>query len=86
MWRQRYQRFHFQNVTHHDCYWGGTIVIGGVISMQAKNDLHIYQNGTVTGVKYQDEMLQPIVRPYAGASATTSCSWTIMPDFRVQMG
>ena len=42
------------------------------ISMQGKTDLHVFQNGTVTGVRYRDEVLHPIVRPWAGA---------IGPDF-----
>ena len=38
------------------------------ISMQDKTDLHVFHNGTVTGVRYRDENILPIVRPYAGAS------------------
>ena len=45
--------------------WGG-------VSVQGKTDLHVFQNGTLTAVRYRDEVLDPIVRPYAGA---------IGPDF-----
>ena len=31
------------------------------------NVQHIFQNGTVTEVRCRDEILHPIVRPYAGA-------------------
>ena len=67
VWRQRNQRFHFHNVAQHDRYGGGSIMIWGGISMQDKTDLHVFQNGTLTGVRYRDEILHPIVRPYAGA-------------------
>ncbi|GFW96640.1 transposable element Tcb2 transposase [Trichonephila clavipes] len=40
--------------------WGG-ISIGG------RTDLHIIQNGTLTGRRYADEILRPHVIPYAGA-------------------
>ena len=45
--------------------WGG-------ISMQGKTDLLVMENGTMNAVRYRDEVLHPIVRPYAGA---------IGPDF-----
>ena len=37
------------------------------ISVQGKTDLHVLQNGTLTAVRYRDEILDPIVKPYAGA-------------------
>nr|KAG5701651.1 hypothetical protein BaRGS_019340 [Batillaria attramentaria] len=40
--------------------WGG-------ISVQGKTDLHMFWNGTLTAVRYRDEILDPVVRPYAGA-------------------
>jgi hypothetical protein len=72
VWRQRNQRFVLHNIAQHDRYGGGSIMIWGGISMQGKTDLHVFQNSTVTGVRYRDEILHPIVRPYAGA---------IGPDF-----
>ncbi|GFU89796.1 uncharacterized protein TNCV_4132381 [Trichonephila clavipes] len=30
-------------------------------------DLHVFHGGTVTGLRYQDEILDPYVRPYAAA-------------------
>ncbi|GBM11186.1 hypothetical protein AVEN_133919-1 [Araneus ventricosus] len=40
--------------------WAG-ISLGGHI------DLHVFHGGTLTGVRYRDEILDPYVRPYAGA-------------------
>ncbi|KAI4899362.1 hypothetical protein NFI96_008253, partial [Prochilodus magdalenae] len=40
--------------------WGG-------ISLEGRTDLYRLDNGTLTAIRYQDEILRPIVRPYAGA-------------------
>ncbi len=37
------------------------------ISLGGYTDLHMFQGGTVTGVRYRDEILDPYVCPYAGA-------------------
>ena len=37
------------------------------ISMEGPTDLYRLHNGTLTAIKYRDEILGPIVRPYAGA-------------------
>lgn len=40
--------------------WGG-------ISLDGSTDLHVIRNGSLNAVGYQDEILDPIVRPFAGA-------------------
>lgn len=40
--------------------WGG-------ISMEGRTDLYCLGNGALTAISYRDEILEPIVRPYAGA-------------------
>ena len=40
--------------------WGGT-------SLEGRTNLHVLANGTLTAVRNRDEILRPIVRPYAGA-------------------
>ncbi|KAI4883197.1 hypothetical protein NFI96_000245 [Prochilodus magdalenae] len=40
--------------------WGG-------ISLEGRTDLYRLDNGTLTAIRYQDEILGPVVRPYAGA-------------------
>ncbi|GFU60425.1 transposable element Tcb2 transposase [Trichonephila clavipes] len=44
----------------------GWMVWGG-ISIGGRTDLHIIQNGTLTGRRYADEILRPYVIPYAVA-------------------
>lgn len=40
--------------------WGGT-------SKEGRTDLYRIDNGTLTAIRYRDEILGPIVRPYADA-------------------
>ncbi|KAI4891845.1 hypothetical protein NFI96_029011 [Prochilodus magdalenae] len=40
--------------------WGG-------ISLEGCTDLYRLDNGSLTAIGYQDEILGPVVRPYAGA-------------------
>ncbi|GFV41293.1 transposable element Tcb2 transposase [Trichonephila clavipes] len=37
----------------------------GRISLGGHTDLHVFHGGTVTGLRYRDEILDPYVRPYA---------------------
>ena len=40
--------------------WGGR-------SLEGRTNLYVLANGTLTAVRYWNEILRPIVRPYAGA-------------------
>ena len=40
--------------------WGG-------ISLEGLTDLHVLNRGNLTGARYRDEILKPIVNPYSGA-------------------
>jgi hypothetical protein len=40
--------------------WGG-------ISYDGSTDLYVIRNGSLTGIRYRDEILAPIVRLYTGA-------------------
>ncbi|GFU91095.1 transposable element Tcb2 transposase [Trichonephila clavipes] len=42
-------------------------MVWGAISLGGKTDLPLFHGGTLTDVRYRDEMLDPYVRPYAGA-------------------
>ncbi|GFW33046.1 transposable element Tcb1 transposase [Trichonephila clavipes] len=41
------------------------------ISLGYLTDLHIFKQGSVTAVRYRDEVLEPIVRLYAAAVGST---------------
>ncbi|KAI4880234.1 hypothetical protein NFI96_010275 [Prochilodus magdalenae] len=40
--------------------WGG-------ISLEGRTALHVLARGSLTAIRYRDEILRPLVRPYAGA-------------------
>ncbi|GFW74384.1 transposable element Tcb2 transposase [Trichonephila clavipes] len=42
-------------------------IYNGEISLGGHTDLHVFHGGTVTGLRYRDEILDPYVRPYAAA-------------------
>ena len=68
-WESGSQLAHRQTVmppaTSWQRVWRSVMVWGG-ISLEGRN-LHVLANGTLTAVRYRDEILRPIVRPYAGA-------------------
>ena len=35
--------------------------------MEGRTDLYRLENGSLTAIRYHDEILEPMVRPYAGA-------------------
>ena len=47
------------------------------ISLDGRTDLYVFPRGGITVVRYRNEVLQPIVRPYAGANGDT---FNIMQD------
>ncbi|KAJ8332732.1 hypothetical protein SKAU_G00425210 [Synaphobranchus kaupii] len=67
VWRRRGERYAACNIIQHDRFGGGSVMVWGGISLQGRTDLHVIANGTLTAVKYRDEILRAIVRPYAGA-------------------
>ena len=42
-------------------------MVSAGISIDGRTDLHIIRNGALTGQRYRDEILRPIVVPYAAA-------------------
>ena len=74
VWRMSKERFHYLNVAEHDRYGKGSVMVWAVISVSGKTDLYVVENGTLTAVRYCNEILDHLVRPYAGATC-------IGPDF-----
>ncbi|GFW81545.1 transposable element Tcb2 transposase [Trichonephila clavipes] len=56
---------------------GGGILVWAGISLGGHTDLHVFHGGTVTGLRYRDEILDPYVRPYA---ATIGNDFILMDD------
>ena len=53
-------------VAEHDRFGGGSVMVWAGISAQGKTDLHVIDNGTLTALRYVNEILDVYVRPYAG--------------------
>ncbi|KAI4883806.1 hypothetical protein NFI96_002423 [Prochilodus magdalenae] len=61
LWRRRGECCAACNIIQHDWFGGGSVMVWGGISLEGRTDL------TDTAIKYQDEILRPVVRPYTGA-------------------
>ena len=61
------ERFAPVCVAEHDRFGGGAVMVWAGVSAQGKTDLHVIDNGTLTALRYVNEILDVYVRPYAGA-------------------
>ena len=67
VWRSQGERYAACNIVQHDRFGGGSVMVWGGISMEGRTDLYRLENGSLTAIRYRDEILEPMVRPYAGA-------------------
>lgn len=67
VWRVPGERYLEENVVRHDRFGGGSVMVWGGICATGRTDLYVIARGTLTAVRYRDEILHPIVRPFAGA-------------------
>ncbi|GFU06150.1 transposable element Tcb2 transposase [Trichonephila clavipes] len=67
IWREQRTRYHQSNTVERHSYRGGGILVWAGISLGGHTDLHVFHGGTVTGLRYRDEILDPYVCPYASA-------------------
>ena len=67
VWRIPNERFAPVCMAEHDRFGGGSVMVWVGISAQGKTDLHVIDNGTLTALRYVNEILDVYVRPYAGA-------------------
>ncbi|GFU96912.1 transposable element Tcb2 transposase [Trichonephila clavipes] len=59
--------YHQSNTVERHSYRGGGILVWAGISLGGHTDLHVFHGGTVTGLRYRDEILDPYVHSYAAA-------------------
>ncbi|GFV16269.1 transposable element Tcb2 transposase [Trichonephila clavipes] len=67
IWREQRTRYHQSNTVERHSYRGGGILVWAGISLGGHTDLHVFHGGTVTGLRYRDEILDLYNRPYAAA-------------------
>ena len=61
------ERFDESNVAKHDRYGNDSVIVLEVISVNGKTDLYAIENGTLTALRYCNEILDQFMRPYAGS-------------------
>ncbi|KAI3362551.1 hypothetical protein L3Q82_012257, partial [Scortum barcoo] len=67
VWRRRGERSAACNILQHDRFGSGSVMVWGGISLGGRTALHVLARGCLTAIRYRDEILRPLVRPYAGA-------------------
>ncbi|GFV31523.1 HTH_Tnp_Tc3_2 domain-containing protein [Trichonephila clavipes] len=56
IWREQRTRYHQSNTVERHSYRGGGILVWAGISLGGHTDLHVFHGGTVTGLRYRDEI------------------------------
>ena len=64
VWRRRDDRFEDANISEHDRYGGGSIMVWAGISRGGRTDIHIVMRGMMTGVRYRYDNLDVYVIRY----------------------
>ncbi|GFV33805.1 transposable element Tcb2 transposase [Trichonephila clavipes] len=67
IWRDRGSRNNPAFVHERVTFGGGGVLVYGGISIDGRTDLYIIRDGPLTVRRYRDEILRPIVVPYAAA-------------------
>ncbi|GFY00659.1 transposable element Tcb2 transposase [Trichonephila clavipes] len=67
IWRDRGSRNNPALVHESVRFGGGGVLVYGGISIDGRTDLYIIRDGPLTSRQYRDEILRPIVVPYAAA-------------------
>ncbi|GFW43178.1 transposable element Tcb2 transposase [Trichonephila clavipes] len=67
IWRERGSRNHPSNIIERDRYGGRGVLVWGGIMLGSRTDLHIFDAGSVNGIRYYNEILLPYVRLFRGA-------------------
>ncbi|GFW75278.1 transposable element Tc1 transposase [Trichonephila clavipes] len=67
IWRERGSRNHPSDIIERDRYGGRGVLVWGDIMLGSRTDLHIFDAGSVNGIRYCNEILLPYVRLFRGA-------------------
>ncbi|GBL82593.1 hypothetical protein AVEN_164457-1, partial [Araneus ventricosus] len=67
IWREPGNRYLPSNVREIYHYGGGGLMVWAGIMLDGRTPLHVFEGGTVTGVRCRDEILEPYVRLFRSA-------------------
>ncbi|GBN73301.1 hypothetical protein AVEN_128601-1 [Araneus ventricosus] len=70
IWREPETRYRASNIIERDYYRGGGILVWAGIATNSRTDLYVFAEGSITAVRYRDEILHPLVRPFIAAMCT----------------
>ncbi|KAL1022164.1 hypothetical protein UPYG_G00022980, partial [Umbra pygmaea] len=62
VWRRRGERSPACNILQHGHFGGGSVMVWGGISLGGHTALHVVARGSLTAIRYRDEILRPLVR------------------------
>uniref|UniRef100_A0A673VJ75 Tc1-like transposase DDE domain-containing protein n=1 Tax=Salmo trutta TaxID=8032 RepID=A0A673VJ75_SALTR len=65
VWRRCGERSAACNILQHDRFGGGSVMVWHFF--WGRTALHVLARGNLAAIRYRDEILRPLVRPYAGA-------------------
>ena len=65
VWRNRNERYANCTIAEHDRYGGGSLMIWAGIQVGRRTDLIVIRRGTMTGERYRDEVVTPVIIPWA---------------------
>ncbi|CAJ0968134.1 unnamed protein product, partial [Ranitomeya imitator] len=65
--RRRGERSAACNNLQHDQFGRGSVMVWGGISLEGRTAPHVLNRGSLTAIRYRDEIPRPLVRQYAGA-------------------
>ncbi|GBO00182.1 Transposable element Tc1 transposase [Araneus ventricosus] len=70
IWRVPGTLYRAPNIVERDHYRGGGLLAWAGIATNCRTDLYVFAGGSVTAVRYGDEILHPLVRPFIAAMGT----------------
>ncbi|GBM72208.1 Transposable element Tcb1 transposase [Araneus ventricosus] len=70
IWREPWTCYRAPNIVERDHYRGGRLLVWAGIATNGRTDLYVFARSSVTVVRYGDEILHPLVRPFIAAMGT----------------
>ncbi|GBM68038.1 hypothetical protein AVEN_75878-1 [Araneus ventricosus] len=70
IWRETGTRYRVPNIFARDHYRGGGLLFWAGIAMNSQTNLYVFAGGSITAVRYRDEILHPLVRHFIVAMGT----------------
>ncbi|GBM14929.1 hypothetical protein AVEN_213272-1 [Araneus ventricosus] len=70
IWQEQGTRYRALNIVERDHYRGGGLLVWAGIAMNGRTYLNVFAGGSDTVLRYLDEILHPLERPFIAALGT----------------